>query len=42
MGAHCLSADNSTVVFNSPEAVEAITFDNSLLKEGVGHQLDHR
>jgi ABC-type glycerol-3-phosphate transport system substrate-binding protein len=34
-GGSLLSADNKTVVFNSPEAVEAITFDDSLLKEGV-------
>jgi len=35
-GGTLLSPDNSTVVFNSPEAVEAITFNDSLLKEGVG------
>jgi multiple sugar transport system substrate-binding protein len=30
-----LSDDNKTVVFNSPEAVEAITFNDSLLINGV-------
>ncbi len=34
-GGTLLSADNKTVVFNSPEAVDAITFNDSLLKEGV-------
>jgi multiple sugar transport system substrate-binding protein len=34
-GGTLLSSDNKTVVFNSPEAVEAITFNNSLLTEGV-------
>jgi multiple sugar transport system substrate-binding protein len=34
-GGNLLSADNKQVVFNSPEAVEAITFNQSLLKDGV-------
>jgi multiple sugar transport system substrate-binding protein len=34
-GGALLSPDNKTVVFNSPEAVEGITFDASLLQEGV-------
>jgi multiple sugar transport system substrate-binding protein len=35
-GGTLLSADNKTVVFNSPEAVDAITFYDSLLTQGVG------
>jgi multiple sugar transport system substrate-binding protein len=34
-GGTLLSPDNKTVVFNSPEAVGGITFDASLLTEGV-------
>jgi len=34
-GGNLLSPDNKTVVFNSPEAVGGITFDASLLTEGV-------
>jgi ABC-type glycerol-3-phosphate transport system substrate-binding protein len=34
-GGTLLSPDNTTVVFNSPEAVGGITFDASLLTEGV-------
>lgn len=34
-GGGLLSADNTQVVFNSPEAVEAITFNAKLLQEGV-------
>lgn len=34
-GGNLLSNDNKSVVFNSPEAVEAITFYDSLLKDGV-------
>jgi len=34
-GGQLLSEDNKQVVFNSPEAVEAITFYHSLLKDGV-------
>lgn len=34
-GGTLLSADNKTVVFNSPEAVDAITFNNSLLLSGA-------
>jgi len=34
-GGSLMSADNKTVVFNSPEAVQGIEFDASLLKEGV-------
>ncbi len=39
-GGTLLSPDNKTVVFNSPEAVEAITFNDSLLYEWCRHQLD--
>jgi multiple sugar transport system substrate-binding protein len=34
-GGALLNADNTQVVFNSPEAVEAITFNKSLLDAGV-------
>jgi ABC-type glycerol-3-phosphate transport system substrate-binding protein len=34
-GGELLNADNTQVVFNSPEAVEAITFNAKLLQEGV-------
>jgi multiple sugar transport system substrate-binding protein len=34
-GGSLLNDDNTEVVFNSPEAVEAITFNKSLLDEGV-------
>ncbi len=34
-GGNLMSPDNKTVVFNSPEAVQAIEFNASLLKEGV-------
>ncbi len=34
-GGSLLNEDNSKVVFNSPEAVEAISFNYSLLQEGV-------
>ena len=35
-GGSLLSSDNKTVVFNSPEAVQGIEFNASLLTEGVG------
>jgi multiple sugar transport system substrate-binding protein len=34
-GGSLLNADNTQVVFNSPEAVDAIAFDYKLLQEGV-------
>ncbi len=34
-GGSLLNADNTKAVFNSPEAVDAITFYDSLLKDGV-------
>ena len=34
-GGNLLSQDNKQVIFNSPEAVEAITFYSGLLKDGV-------